>query len=160
VCGPRIPVRLAIDADRLRLPVGEELARHVADVARSVFPQALVTAKPSGTARAVLYPRLVAVERTLPHFGSGDAIPLHRTSIVLEWRLEDPARRLVWVETVTASSEQAETDGAQPRRAMLKRLFEQLYADSQRQLDGSRELRAYAERAAAPAAASKTAPGG
>ena len=139
-----------IDADRIRLPVGEELATHLDDVVLAVFPQAKISSRRAMLDRSLLRARVVAVERTLPHLGNGVAMPFHRTTIVVEWRFEDPSGRLIWLDTVTASAEQDPAEKPNPRRAMLARLFSELYAESLRRLDQSVEVRAFAARYTPP----------
>lgn len=135
-----------IGADRFRFPLGEPLASHLPAVVRTVFPDATVVARPSGT-RAVLRPRVVAIARTVP---PNPPLGLSLLSLVLEWRLEEPDGTVVWIETITATGE-----SGRDRRALLEpdQMHEVLrvaFEVSQRQLAEAAEVRAFAARAPSP----------
>lgn len=137
--------RQAVGTSRLRLPLGALLADRIEDVACNVFSDVSVVSERSAHDRPVLRPRFVEIERTLPHLGAGGgpARPQWLT-IALEWRLEEPAGRLVWAETVTVTTEMER--GEQPQRAMIRRAVESLLAESQSLLERAPEILARAAR--------------
>jgi hypothetical protein len=131
--------------DTWRMPIGVALVQNSKALATTIFTQAVCSDSASGSppVDAVLTPRAVSIERSLGATAFGQSI----LTVVLEWKFEDPAGNLVWVDTVkgTAKTKQGNvfTDKKKAQE-QIQLMLQDLFAKSFQAISTSTEIRKYA----------------
>jgi hypothetical protein len=128
--------------------VGDHLVLNTEECARASFADVhtknaprSINAKP---ADAVLIPRLTELNVQIPGGGYSKVV----TTMSLEWSLQDPSGKLIWVDTFKAESRGPAP--ASPGRDQFERrfdaMFQEVFSNSYRAMTSSPEIRGFAER--------------
>jgi hypothetical protein len=127
--------------DRAQIPLGDTLAQECEELARATFERVEVADMSGPRAdlpgRLVLIPRLVSVNRTQPAtiFGT------QTTTIIMEWKVETGAGRLIWVKTVLGEdSRQMTSDVKGSAAEQVESALTRLYQSSFEALSSSSEV--------------------
>jgi hypothetical protein len=122
---------------RIVVPLDELLPESVECAARSAFAEVDTTGQ-AADVDALLYVRFVGAAKTLTGLRRGPSL----LAIALEWRIEGPAGRLVWADTIVGRSpRQAGKERVHPTD-QIERAFLDLLARSHEALVNAPEIRA------------------
>jgi len=126
--------------DRARISFGPLLRTNIENVARSAFSNVQLMARKEATpsAKAILTPKLVSIERTQPPTIGGD----QTTTMILNWTLTSNRGDVVWAETVKGES--TTKMGFNPKKSAKQQSEEaaqMLFRDSYAKLLSSRQIR-------------------
>lgn len=134
--------------DTYIIPVGEALPNNCEAVARAVF-SSVSTERSPPRVDAVLTPKVVTIERTLPRTWWEDML----LTIVLEWKLSTPSGELVWIKTVSGVGKRPfgfgsahKTNGPEQAGEALRNLF----SNSYHAMISSPEMKTYSKGKAKP----------
>jgi hypothetical protein len=125
---------------------GKHLVLNTEDCARAAFATVVVPgASPSaaqGSANAVLIPRLTEANVVIPGGGYSKVV----TTMSLEWSLQDPSGKLIWVDTFKSES-RGPAPPAKGRDQFERRfdaMFRDVFSASYRAMTSSPEIRKFA----------------
>jgi hypothetical protein len=135
--------------DTFRIEVGPKLAKGVDEMTSLLFLNALsvpeVEKIPRSSVNAVLIPRVLFIERALGASAWGESV----LSIGIEWRLEDTAGRLIWIDSVVGEGRVETGSGFTHSRnteTQIRLALEDLFGKAVTALRGSVEIAAFSVR--------------
>jgi len=128
--------------------VGDHLVLNTEECARAAFANVYTDNAPHGPntkpADAVLMPRLTELSVMMPGGGYSKVV----TTMSLEWLLQGPSGKLIWVDTFKAENRGPAPPS--PGRDQLERrfdaMFHEVFSDSYGAMTSSPEIRKFAER--------------
>jgi hypothetical protein len=135
-------------SDRFILPLGETMSMNAQSLADSLFSSVTIIQDSSASSGekvdALLTPRVVSVEASLPISGSQDA----NTTIILEWTLTDMNGNLIWMKTFSerqsAPFRGDAYTGGKNTKVLVNSIITALFMKSFQAMSTSKEIRDYA----------------
>ena len=128
--------------DTWQLDIGQQLAKNSNELASILFKNVITTDTATGKTNdqidALLTPRVVAIEKSLGAKKGDDSI----ITIVLEWKLEDKEKNLIWIDTVKGEGMSTFSSDDEDANWML---LADLFHNSFQAMKSSPEIRKFAD---------------